>query len=128
MKQWIILLLITIFTGPSWSAQAGKKPFSIEDYYRIKSISDIQLSPDGRTAAFTVKQYDLPRAEKTSSIWVIQADGTGIRQMTSGESQDYSPRWSPDGRTLAFISSRDEKSRIYLLPLSGGEAKSEKRR
>jgi dipeptidyl aminopeptidase/acylaminoacyl peptidase len=92
---------------------------SPEDLYRLKLVGDAQLSPDGERIAYVVKYLDRDQNDYASDIYLW--DGEGSRQYTSG-GKDSAPRWSPDGRWLAFLSRRDGKSQIYLLPASGGEA------
>ena len=96
----------------------SKRAFTIEDLYRVKNVGDLALSPDGRMLAFTVTTSDLPHAKRTSNIWVMDVDGKNAHALTQG-SGDSTPRFSPDGKQLAFL--RD--SNLYLLPLAGGEAK-----
>lgn len=116
MKRRAALLLL-VFAALPLAAQ--KRAFTIEDLYRVKSISDMSLSPDGRLVMFTVGTSDLARAKRTSAIWIMNADGTGQRQLTQGDS-DSSPHFSPDGRQVAFLRSGN----VYVLPIaSGGEAK-----
>jgi dipeptidyl aminopeptidase/acylaminoacyl peptidase len=115
MKRALSFALL--FVAAAVYAQ-NKRAFTIEDLYRVKNVGDLTLSPDGRTLAFTVITSDLPRAKRTSKIWVMNADGTNAHAITEG-SGDSTPRFSPDGKQLAFI--RD--SNLYLLPLGGGEAK-----
>lgn len=97
-----------------------------EDVLGVKRLSDAQISPDGSRVAYTVHETykeDLP--SNRSSIWVVGTDGNEARQYTSGMRTDVAPRWSPDSRTLAFLSNRnDEHSQgIYLLSVDGGEAR-----
>jgi dipeptidyl aminopeptidase/acylaminoacyl peptidase len=94
-----------------------KRAFTIEDLYRVKGIADLSLSPDGRAVLFTVTSSDLPHGKRTTQVWTMDADGANAHAITGGTS-DSSPRYSPDGRQLAFI--RDNN--LYLLPLGGGEA------
>src|SRR4051794_4191618 len=115
MKRALSLALL--FVAAASFAQS-KRAFTIEDLYRVKSVGDLALSPDGRTLAFTVTTSDLPRAKRTSKIWLMSVDGQNAHATTEG-SGDSTPRFSPDGRQLAFL--RD--SNLYLLPLAGGEAK-----
>lgn len=83
--------------------------------------SDPQLSPDGQKIAFTLTTTDRTDDADHHSIWVISADGKGLRRLTRG-SNDRAPRWSPDGSHLAFLSKRDGTDQIFLLPIDGGEA------
>ncbi|HPR63975.1 MAG TPA: S9 family peptidase [Thermoanaerobaculia bacterium] len=102
---------------------AEKRAFTIPDLYSIQYLSDLQISPDGTELAFTVSEYDLPRAKRTSAIWLMNTDGSNLRKFTSGEALDRTPRWSPDGKTLAFTSTREKSTQLYVIPRSGGEAR-----
>ncbi len=115
-------LLPVLLLLPWGSLQAEKRAFTIEDLYRLRSISDLAVSPDNKTTAFTVTDSDLRRAKRSSHIWLMKLDGGVPRQLTCGEKGEGSPQFSPDGKWLSFISSRDGNANLYLLPLSGGEA------
>ena len=81
----------------------AKRTFRSEDLYRLKAIGDMDLSPDGRRVAFVVTEVDEGGDRQSSSIWVVDVDGsTPPRRFTDGPG-DASPRWSPDGRRLAYI-------------------------
>lgn len=92
---------------------------SPDDLYRLKLVGDAQLSPDGERIAYVVKYLDRAQNDYASDIYLWDSEGS--RQYTSG-GKDSAPRWSPDGRWLAFLSGRDGKSQLYLMPASGGEA------
>jgi dipeptidyl aminopeptidase/acylaminoacyl peptidase len=99
-----------------------------EDVYALTSVGDPRISPDGRRVAYVVTGIDEEANAYRSAIWVAPLDGSEeSRQFTSGERNDSSPRWSPDGRWLAFVSNRDgedeqkAKGQLYLLPANGGE-------
>src|SRR5262249_18061446 len=101
-----------------------------EDVYALTSVGDPRLSPDGRRVAYVVSRIDEEASAYRSAIWVVPADGSEEpRQFTSGERNDSSPRWSPDGRWLAFVSNRDgedekkAKGQPYVVPAHGGEAR-----
>jgi dipeptidyl aminopeptidase/acylaminoacyl peptidase len=112
------LSLALLFVVATAAFAQSKRAFTIEDLYRVKGVSDLTLSPDGKTLAFTITMSDLPRAKRSSKIWLMDADGQNARAVTHGDG-DSNPRFSPDGKQLAFL--RD--SNLYLLPLAGGEAK-----
>ncbi len=118
----LALAVAVVFAFVAPLAPAGEKPFTIEDLYKLKGVADPQVSPDGRTIAYVVTTSDLAEVKRTSRIWAIDASGSNRRPLTSGEKRDSSPRWSPDGQSLAFVSNRSEKSQIWILPTAGGEA------
>jgi Tol biopolymer transport system component len=94
------------------------------DLCALHFVGDPQVSPDGARVAFVVTTIDEGADEYRSRIWVVATDGTGSpRPLTSGEKADTAPRWSPDGRRLAFLSTRGGKPQLYLLDLDGGEAR-----
>ncbi len=109
--------------GPSTSAL----PYmSVEDLLTLQIASDPQISPDGSLIAFTVLRCDAEKNSTSSSIWLVSSRGgknAAPWQISSGEQHDTQPRWSPDGRTLAFLSDRTGTPQIFLLPMSGGEAR-----
>jgi dipeptidyl aminopeptidase/acylaminoacyl peptidase len=99
-----------------------------DDVYALRSVGGPRLSPDGRRVAYTVTRVDEEANAYRTAIWVAPLDGSAEpRQFTSGERNDASPRWSPDGRWLAFVSNRDgedekkAKAQLYVMAADGGE-------
>ncbi len=96
-----------------------------EDVYALTGVADPRISPDGTRIAYQVWWIDREANEYRGAIWITQLDGSGEpRQFTSGERRDGLPRWSPDGRWLAFTSNRGaEKTppQLYVMPVDGGE-------
>ena len=117
-----ILILLSVFILLPLTAIAQKRAFSIEDLYRVKAIGEVHLSPDGKTVAYTVSTSDLPRAKRVTQIWLMDADGSNPRQVTQGDKSSTSPLFSPDGKWLAFISSKEGAPNLYAMPTTGGEA------
>jgi len=95
-----------------------------EDLYELTWVADPRLSPDGRTVAFAVVRIDREANDYASSIWTAPVDGREPpRRFTFGDKADGSPRWSPDGTRIAFLSKRDGDARqLYVIPATGGEA------
>ena len=107
-------------------AQApAPRPMTFLDGLNMPSLQDPQLSPDGRTVAFVMDAPDWAANRRVGHIHRIGLDGTGLVQLTRGDRGESSPRWSPDGRFLAFLTRRngDEVTQVYLLDAAGGEAR-----
>jgi dipeptidyl aminopeptidase/acylaminoacyl peptidase len=104
--------------------------FTPEFALSLPVVADAQLSPDGSSVAFVVAEASKPSAPPrpaypASEIHVVPADGSApARQLTAGRA-DIAPRWSPDGRCLAFLSDREQdgQRQVHLLPIDGGEAR-----
>ncbi|MSP59889.1 MAG: S9 family peptidase [Myxococcales bacterium] len=99
----------------------GPHPFGFEDLIRARRVGAFDVSPDGAQVAFTVTTVDTVENRKTSAVWLAPLAGGDARQITVGKKHDDDPRFSPDGRRLAFASDRDGAPQIYLLHLDGGE-------
>lgn len=95
-----------------------------EDLYNIAWVSEPEISPDGRRVAFVVTRMDAKADSYQSAIHIVDTEGGEPRQFTAGAKRDTSPRWSPDGRWLAFLSERGEdKPQLALMPADGGESR-----
>jgi len=121
-----LLFLLSAF-AISASSQSPKRAMTIDDIFRIKNVSDPQLSPDGGWVAYVVSSIDVKADRSSSDIWLVSYDGNTHRQITftTTESENQ-PRWSPDGKYLSFVSSRPGQNRgsqIWLLDRQGGEAR-----
>jgi dipeptidyl aminopeptidase/acylaminoacyl peptidase len=105
--------------------RAAKRAIVAEDLYSIQFVEEPQISPDGNYLAFVKVTIDKVGNKYNRAIWLANLSGKRprIRQFTSGAKPDHSPRWSPDGRTLAFVSSRNDKPQIFLIGMDGGEAR-----
>ena len=101
---------------------AGSHPFSVQDMVAMERLSDPQPSPDGKWVVYVRRVWDEQANKVYNNLWLVSMDGKTTRQLTSAKASDTGPRWSPDGRTIAFISSRSGSSQIWTIDVSGGEA------
>ncbi len=116
----LLALVIALFIPAASFAQATA-PLTPEQTLGVRQISDLELSPDGTRLAFVVTEP--PKgAQRPHDIWMLDLRTRDVRRMTYSTKGANSPRWSPDGRVLAFLSDRDGGTQIHLLPMAGGEA------
>ena len=125
------LYIFGLFATPASRAQS-KRGITPEDYFAFKFIGDPHISPDGKSVAYVMTIVDQKKNRRDSSVWLVPMDGSSAPRRLSAEGfSSNSPHWSPDGKTLAMISTRASdaasgdppKSQIYLLPVgAGGEA------
>src|SRR5512139_2558446 len=123
----VFVLLVSALAAPL-AAQTAKRPISLDDLFKIRSVGDPQRSPDGRWVAYTVGTTDLEKDKRDTDIWMVGWAGGEEIRLTSSPDGESTPRWSPDGRYLAFLASRgteEEKklgAQVWLLDRRGGEA------
>jgi dipeptidyl aminopeptidase/acylaminoacyl peptidase len=121
---WVAALVVgaaAVFSSGTL-AHAQTRPMELEDLFRLKRVSDPQLSPDGTRVAYVVTEVLKEENRTNADIWLVNIDGTGEpRKLTNSPKRDAHPRWSPDGKWIAFESTRDGEGQIWLLPVEGGE-------
>src|ERR1700728_5329708 len=99
-RSWCVFLFF------SASLAAQKQPFDVQALLKLARIEEPQLSPDGKTVAFTVQTVDISQNAKPKQIYTVSLDGGSPRQITTLGSDNERPEWSPDSRQIAFISDR----------------------
>jgi len=95
---------------------------TVEDVLELKSVSDPQISPDGRWVAYVVTEVDFEENASNSDVWVVSVEGGQPLRLTRGAKRDNGARWAPEGDWLAFLSDRDGKTQIFGIAPNGGEA------
>lgn len=107
------------------SPGGASRKITAEDLYRFRLITDSQISPDGRHVIYSIQRVDRKSEKKFTNLWLAPTGGGRPRQFTYGDHADSQPRWSPDGRSIAFLSNRAGKkhSQIHIIPADGGEAR-----
>jgi dipeptidyl aminopeptidase/acylaminoacyl peptidase len=135
MKSYFGVLIAGVISCNALAEDVERKLFQPEDIHRIRDVSDVGISPDGEWVAYSVSTTNVDKDEKSSDLFMVKWDGSTRIQLTHTEdSSERSPRFSPDGKYLAFITSRSDgkseesddpksKSQVRLLNRSGGESK-----
>ncbi len=100
-----------------------KRAFDVPDVYGVAVVQSPTLSPDGRTIVFGVARKDLAAATSWTELWSIGADGSALRQLTFAKKADSDAHFTPDGKSLLFVSNRSGTSQLWTLSLEGGEAR-----
>jgi dipeptidyl aminopeptidase/acylaminoacyl peptidase len=121
MKSFLTFLFVSLLAITAYSQ--ARRTITFDDLISFGRVSDPQISPDGKNVAFVVTWQLKEENKSTSNIYVLNITGGEIRQITNATGGNNSPRWLPDGKTLAFISTRDGESQIWSIPIDGGEAK-----
>ena len=123
--RWIYLFLFLLFVVAGSGFAAGldqTHPFSIHDMLAMDRLSDPQVSPDGKWIVFVLRKTDLEENKGLTDLWLVGADGTALRRLTSHKASDSSPRWAPDGKSIWFVSGRSDTSQVWRIAIDGGEA------
>ena len=129
----LAVLALATATLATATATAGDKPWTSDDIVALKTVSDPQVSPDGKAVAYVVESLNAERDAYQTDVWLVPAAGGEARALASSPVGDDTPRWSPDGRYVAFLSERprpgvsgddaaEAKRQIWLIRPDGGEA------
>ena len=115
MRRLSFLILISCLAFITVSAQT----FTFNDLMKIRRVGDPQLSPDGKTVAFTIGDVDKAANKTLTQIYTVSIDGGNLKQITKGEKSNSSPRWSPDGKKLAFTTG----GQVWTIDADGDDKK-----
>ena len=103
-------------------AQTPRRAPTVEQWMSLKNADAPRISPDGRAVAYTVSEADWGADSYDNELWVASAATGERRQLTAGRGASWSPRWSPDGARIAFLSTREGAPQVYVTAPSGGDA------
>jgi dipeptidyl aminopeptidase/acylaminoacyl peptidase len=111
----ILLGLFVVSLCVGALAQSRKGTLDKETFMNMESVSNPAISPDGKQIVFTRTWVDKVKDEYQSNIWIVDVEGTRVRELTSGNWRDSGPVWSPDGKRIAFLSDRDGTNQLHVL-------------
>jgi dipeptidyl aminopeptidase/acylaminoacyl peptidase len=115
MKRFVIALSLVLWSAGSVALAQEYRRFNIDELLRVRRVSDPQMSPDGRSVAFTIGDVNYDANRVISHIYVMPIGGGDMKQLTSGDKSATTPRWSPDGKKIAYVSS----SQIWVMDADG---------
>ncbi len=125
MRTWTVIpvcSLLALAAAAQTSAQTAQPPFTSLDVFQVEYASDVQISPDGQRVAYVRNAMSIMRDRREGRLWIVSADGSTHRKLTSADRSESSPRWSPDGTRIAFVSGGDDGAEIYVYWVETGES------
>ena len=121
--RFALVVLLAVLAAVAVSLAANERADRLEpmDIFKLQYASDPEISPDGRRVAYVRQFADVMADERYSNLWIINADGSDHRPLTTGNHHDSEPRWSPDSTRLAYLSDAEGKPQIYVRWLDSGQ-------
>ena len=112
--------LLVLLLGFQTAEAAAQKPLTPADIFQLEYAADPQISPDGQWILY-VRQWQDPMADRRySNLWMVKADGSDHRPLTTGKFTESQPRWSPDGKRVVYLSNRDGVAQLYVRWMDSG--------
>ncbi len=118
----LLLGVVFVLLVQRFADAADSHPFTVHDLLAMDRISDPRVSPDGKRVVFTSRVTNLEKNKGANDLWLVNVDGSGPRRLTTHSAGSHDPRWSGDGKSIWFLSSRSESSQVWRISADGGEA------
>ena len=115
-----VILLVFLIPGLATALDHDDERFGLRDIFELEWASDPQIAPNGSRIIYVRNFMDIMKDVRRSHLWIVSADGTDHRSLTTGNGNDFSPRWSPDGERLAYASSSDGSTQLYMRWMDSG--------
>jgi dipeptidyl aminopeptidase/acylaminoacyl peptidase len=119
MKRLFVAISILVLALASLAVAQQNRPFTIEELMKVRRVADPQVSPDGKTVAFTIGDVNFDANRVVNQIYVVSIAGGEPKQLTSGDKSSSSPRWSPDGKKIAYLTG----SQVWVMDHDGDNKK-----
>ncbi len=116
-------IFVLICCIPLLTFSQSKRAITFDDLISMGRVTDPRVSPDGQWIAFVVTYHNKAENKTNSNIYLVSINGGDVKQLTAAKGANNSPRWMPDGKSIAFISTRDGEAQVWSIPVAGGEAR-----
>jgi len=121
LRKLSIFVCALVLLGTSAPSAVAADPLQLMDYFNMEYVSDPQISPDGKLIVYQRNFADVMTDTFYSNLWIVKSDGSDHRPLTTGKVHDGSARWSPDGKRLAYVSTRDGLPQIFMRWMDTGQ-------
>src|SRR5438445_13400181 len=122
MKRFALLFVVFLVAAPAAAQPAQKRPMQVDDLFKFKRVADPRTSPDAKWVVYSVATIeDVAKNKSSANLWLASTDGKVRKQLTATTKKDRQARWSPDGKSVLFVSTRSGTPQLWIIDTGGGE-------